>query len=258
MNQVRYLFVALFAGALLFSLAAASQDSTASPAADDLARGKRIYVAQCALCHGIEGVGGRGPSLNLPSLRRASDTAAIARIIQNGIPGTDMPGFWNLSESEARLVAEYVRTLGRREEVKLTGDLVKGKAVFEAQGCAACHIVRGQGGNLGPVLTEVGASRGAAHLREAIVDPGANVPESWLVVAATTREGQTVRGVRVNEDSFTIQLRDARGRFHSFRKAELKELKKDPGVSTMPSYKTLPAAELDDLVAYLASLRGDK
>lgn len=258
MNQVRYLFFALFAGALLFPLAAASQDSKASPTADDLARGKRIYVAQCALCHGIEGVGGRGPSLNLPSLRRAADTAAIARIIQNGLPGTDMPGFWNLSESEARLVAEYVRTLGQREEVKLAGDPVKGKAVFEAQGCTACHIVRGQGGNLGPVLTEVGTSRGAAHLREAIVDPGANVPESWLVVAAATRAGQTVRGVRVNEDTFTIQLRDARGRFHSFRKAELKELKKESGVSTMPSYKTLAAAELDDLVAYLASLRGDK
>ena len=258
MNQVRYLFIALFAGAGLFPLAAASQDSKASPTTDDLARGKRIYVAQCALCHGIEGVGGRGPSLNLPSLRRASDTAAIARIIQNGIPGTDMPGFWNLSENEARLVAEYVRTLGRREEVKLAGDPAKGKAVFEAQGCTACHIVRGQGGNLGPVLTEVGAARGAAHLREAIVDPGAKVPENWLAIVATTHDGKTVRGVRVNEDSFTIQLRDARGRFHSFRKAKLKELKKESGVSTMPSYKTLPTAELDDLVAYLASLRGEK
>lgn len=258
MHQVRYLFVALFAGALLFPLAAASQDSTASPTAAELARGKRIYVAQCALCHGIEGVGGRGPSLNLPSLRRASDTAALTRIIQNGIPGTDMPGFWNLSENEARWVAEYVRTLGQREEAKLTGDPAKGQAVFETQGCAACHIVRGQGGNLGPVLTEIGAARGAAHLREAILDPSANVPESWLVITATTGAGQVLRGVRVNEDSFTIQLRDARSRFHSFRKAELKELKKEPGVSTMPSYKTLPATELDDLVAYLASLRDDK
>jgi putative heme-binding domain-containing protein len=245
----------LIAGLSFFPRAVRPQDNLS---ADDLARGKRIYVAQCALCHGIEGVGGRGPSLNLPSLRRASDAAAVARIIQNGISGTDMPGFWNLSENEARLVAEYVRTLGQREEAKLTGDPAKGKAIFEAQGCMACHIVRGQGGNLGPVLTEIGAMRGAAHLREAVVDPNANVSESWLLVVATTRDGQTVRGVRANEDSFTIQLRDARGRFHSFRKAELKELKKEPGISTMPSYKTLSATELDDLVAYLASLRGDK
>jgi cytochrome c1 len=64
--------------------------------------------------------------------------------------------------------------------------------------------------------------------------------------------------VRVNEDSFTIQLRDYEDRFHSLRKNELKDLKKEFGVSTMPSYKTLAAAELDDLIAYLASLGGPK
>jgi cytochrome c oxidase cbb3-type subunit III len=258
MNPVRCLFVAILAGMFLFPLAASSQDPAANPTADDLARGKRLYVAQCSLCHGIEGVGGRGPSLNLPTLRRGTSTVSMMFIIKNGIPGTEMPAIWNLSDSEARLIAEYVRTLGQREEVKLTGDPTKGKAVFESQGCAVCHIVRGQGGSKGPVLTEIGNIRGAAHLREAIVDPGANVLESWLVVAATTGDGKTTRGVRVNEDSFTIQLRDTGNRFYSFRKADLKELKKETGISNMPSYKTLAAAELDDLVAYLASLRGEK
>lgn len=258
MNPARYLFVAILAGMFLYPLADSPQDPAANPTADDLVRGKRLYVAQCSLCHGIEGVGGRGPSLNLPTLRRGTSTVSMMFIIKNGIPGTEMPAIWNLGDSEARLIAEYVRTLGQREDAKLTGDPAKGKAVFEAQGCASCHIVRGQGGSKGPVLTEIGTTRGAAHLREAIVDPGANVTENWLVVAATTRDGKTTRGVRVNEDTFTIQLRDAGSRLHSFRKAELKELKKETGVSTMPGYKTLAAAELDDLVAYLVSLRGEK
>lgn len=258
MNQIRCLFITLFAAAFLFPMAAASQDQTANLSFADLARGKRLYVAQCALCHGIEGVGGRGPSLNLPTLRRGNSTGNLAFIIRNGIPGTDMPAIWNLGDTEARLIAEYVRTLGRREDVKLPGDAHAGKAVFDAQGCASCHIVRGVGGSNGPLLTEIGTARGAAHLREAVVNPAANVEENWLVVAATKRDGQTVRGVRANEDSFTIQLRDARNRFHSFRKVDLKELKKETGVSMMPSYKALSATELDDLVAYLASLRGDK
>lgn len=258
MNQIRCLFITVFAAAFLFPMAAAPQDTTANPTAEDLARGKRLYVAQCALCHGIEGVGGRGTSLNQPTLRRATSTGSLVFIIRNGIPGTDMPPIWNLGDNEARLIAEYVRTLGQREEVKLPGDAAKGKAVFDSQGCSGCHIVRGVGGSTGPLLTEIGTARGAKHLREAIVDPGANVEENWLVVVATKRDGQTVRGVRVNEDSFTIQLRDARNHFHSFRKADLKELKKETDVSTMPSYKSLSAAELDDLVAYLASLRGDK
>jgi len=67
-----------------------------------------------------------------------------------------------------------------------------------------------------------------------------------------------VRGIRVNEDSFTIQLRDAGNRFHSFRKSELSSLKKEFGESLMPGYASkFTAAELDDLVAYLASLRGE-
>jgi hypothetical protein len=73
-----------------------------------------------------------------------------------------------------------------------------------------------------------------------------------------TRAGRNLRGVRVNEDSFTIQLRDDEDRFHSFRKNELRNLKREFGVSTMPSYKTLAATELDDLIAYLASLGGAK
>lgn len=258
MNRIRCLFIALFVTAFLFPSTAAPQNPSSSPTGDDLARGKRLYVAQCALCHGIEGVGGRGTALNQPNLRRVSTPTSVVFIIKNGILGTDMPAIWNLGDDEARLIAEYVLSLGKREEMKLPGDAAKGKAVFDAQGCTSCHIVRGVGGSKGPLLTEIGASRGAAFLREAVVNPTANVEERWLVVTATKRDGKTVRGIRVNEDSFTIQLRDTSNRFHSFRKADLKDLKKETGVSTMPSYKSLSAAELDDLVAYLASLRGDK
>jgi hypothetical protein len=67
-----------------------------------------------------------------------------------------------------------------------------------------------------------------------------------------------VRGIRVNEDSFTIQLRDAGGRYHSFRKAELKDLVRLSGRTPMPSFEgQIGQAELDDLVAYLASLKGN-
>ena len=66
-----------------------------------------------------------------------------------------------------------------------------------------------------------------------------------------------MRGIRVNEDSFTIQVRDAGGRHHSFRKAEIKELRRLHGETPMPAYEgRIGSAELDDLVAYLASLKG--
>jgi cytochrome c oxidase cbb3-type subunit III len=68
-----------------------------------------------------------------------------------------------------------------------------------------------------------------------------------------------VRGLRINEDTFTLQLRDADNRLYSFRKQDLKELKRDSSGSLMPSYKTVfSPTEIDDLIAYLASLRGER
>jgi putative heme-binding domain-containing protein len=224
----------------------------------DLAQGKRLYVGQCALCHGIEGVGGRGPALNQPTLRRAKDSQALYNVIKNGVAGTEMPAAWQMTEREVWRVVGYILLLNRVETAKLTGDAGRGGELYRAKGCAVCHIIRGEGGASGPELTEIGARRSAAYLREALIDPAASAPEGFLLVSVITRAGRNIRGVRVNEDSFTIQLRDDEDLFHSFRKNELGSLKKEFGVSTMPSYKTLAAAELDDLVAYLASLGGPK
>ena len=243
---------------LLLFFVAAAHPNRSKP--DELAQGKKLYNNQCALCHGIEGTGGRGPTLNQPKLRHAPTQAALIKVIQEGIPGTEMPDFWSLNNDEARQVAAYVRSLGRVAVVKLPGNAARGKQLFETKGnCLACHVVRGQGGVAGPELTEIGARRSPTYLRAAVLDPNAVTPEGFLVVTVTTASGQRVRGVRINEDPFTIQLRDASHRLQSFRKAELQELKKEFGISTMPSYQdAFTTAELDDLIAYLASLRGEK
>lgn len=237
----------------------APQDPISKLTTSDLARGQKLFVAHCALCHGIGGTGGRGPSLNQPDLRRAADNKALFQIIQIGIQGTEMPEAWQLTDREIGQVAGYVRSLGRTAVVKVPGDPSKGKDYYTKGGCAACHIVSGRGGTMGPDLTDIGARRSAAYLREALIDPGAAVPEGFLVVSVNTRDGRKVKGVRLNEDSFTIQLRDASNGFHSFRKLDLTELKKEFGASMMPAYRdALAASELDDLVAYLAGLRGEK
>jgi len=250
----------LLVAMLIGGHSAPNQDQISKLTTDDLARGEKLFVAQCALCHGIGGTGGRGPSLNQPDLRRASDNRGLFQIIQNGIQGSEMPDAWQMTDREVWQVAGYVRSLGRTAVLRLSGDPAKGKEYYEAKGgCAACHIVSGRGGNLGPDLTDIGARRSAAYLREALIDPGASVPERFLVVSVVTRDGERVRGIRSNEDSFTIQIRDASNVFHSFRKLDLTELKKEFGASLMPGYRdVLAASEIDDLVAYLAGLRGEK
>ena len=64
-------------------------------------------------------------------------------------------------------------------------------------------------------------------------------------------------GVRMNEDSFSIQVLDDSGRAHSFWKSEVTRIDKQRGKSPMPSYQgKLNPKELADLVSYLVTLKG--
>ena len=86
-----------------------------------------------------------------------------------------------------------------------------------------------------------------------------SLPENYLFVRVEPRNGEPIGGVRVNEDTFSIQLRDLGGRVHSFFKSDLVALHKDWGLSPMPSYAAaFSASELDDVIAFLVSLRGNK
>lgn len=222
-------------------------------------KGERLFEAHCAICHGIGGTGGRGPRLDVAKLRRAPNTSSLVRIIIGGISGTEMPGSWMISGEDAREIAGYVQSLGARTPEVIPGDAVKGKAIYAAQDCGACHIINGAGSSLGPDLSDIGIRRSASYLRKEVVQPGAATPDGFMMIYAAPESGTPVEGMRENEDSFSVQIRDADNRFHSFRKAELKTFRKQRGKSLMPSYaQKLDATELDDLVAYLASLQGDE
>jgi cytochrome c oxidase cbb3-type subunit III len=252
----------IFVLTLLLSAACAAPCAQAPSAQNtpvekpDLAAGKVIFEGHCSLCHGIDGGGGRGPSLHRPNLSRAPDDQALKALIENGIP-PGMPEGWYLSKQDIANVAAFVRSLGNVPPEKLAGDPQRGEAIYARSGCGACHILAGKGTGFGPELTEVGARRGAARLRETLQSPSKTIPEDFLLVKAITLSGETILGIRLNEDTFTIQLKDRQGRFYSLRKSGLRELKKLRNETPMPSYDSLfSTAELEDLVSYLASQRG--
>jgi cytochrome c oxidase cbb3-type subunit III len=224
--------------------------------AQDVAAGKKIFESQCALCHGQTGTGGRGPSLLRPKLTRAPDDEALWKVISNGIE-PEMPGAWQLNVREVYSVGAYVKSLGAIPPEVLPGEPARGERVYQSKGCAGCHMIAGKGEGFGPELTDIGARRNGAYLRRTILRPSAELPEQFLSIVVVTQAGVTVRGIRVNEDSFNIQIKDARGRFHSFAKSELKELVRNRNETPMPSFEgSLSNTELDDLVSYLASLKG--
>ncbi|MSV27877.1 MAG: c-type cytochrome [Bryobacterales bacterium] len=221
----------------------------------DLENGEKLYQANCALCHGTKGDGGRGAVLAGRKLARAADDAALVKVIEEGVRGTEMPGAWQLSAREGRQVAAFVRSLSRVSSKPVPGDANHGAELYAQNHCSACHAIRGLGGSAGPDLSDTGLRRNPAFLRTSLTDPEAELPRSYQLVSIRTNSGSAITGARLNEDSFSIQVRDSSGKVHSLWKHEIAELKKERGKSAMPSYKQLSSADLDDLVAYLSSLK---
>ncbi len=240
------------------------------PLGPPTAASEHLFLVHCAPCHGPHGEGAVGPTLAVAHLPRASSEEALLKIITRGIEGTEMPRS-RLEADELRQVAAWVWQLGKIAPEKVPGDAGHGRELYFAKGgCVQCHSIGGHGGSIGPDLTDVGLRRGASYLRRALVDPSADVPRSFssyrsdislpdnfLFVRVVTKDGREITGVRINEDTFSIQLRDLSGRIHSFFKSDLAELHKDWGQSPMPAYGAVfTSAELDDLVAFLSSLHG--
>lgn len=232
---------------------------------ESIARGKKIFDGTCAVCHGVDGSGANGP--NIQSAARTMGPEGLYNRIWGGVIGSGMPNFSYLGEDKIWDVVDYVTTLGQANGGSVTGNAQKGKEVYDSNGCASCHSIDGEGGSSGPDLSNIGALRSASFLRDEILNPGANKPtgepglpsraayEAYRMYRVTLANGKTVTGTRVNESSFSLQLRDAQGNIISVNKLTAKKIEELPGKSFMPSYKgKLSDEQVNDLVAYLASL----
>ena len=116
-----------------------------------------------------------------------------------------------------------------------------------------------RGGRIGPNLSRIGAARSAAALEREIRRPGEVIPVGFETVTVVTKDGRKIRGARKNEDTFSIQIMTANEEIRSFSKKEV-EVIPELERSLMPSYgpERLNAADLDDVVRYLRSLRGER
>ena len=225
--------------------------------ADDEAAGARLFRPFCAICHGLDGSGvpGIGRQIKIGSSGHITDLE-LYETIRDGIPGTGMPPF-TFSEKERWQVVAHVQALRRPVGAKESAsDAAAGAKLFGGKGdCSRCHTVSGEGGRRGPDLSHIGGKRSLDELKRSILSPNERVSPAYWGLRATTRGGGTVAGRRLNEDTFSFQLLDSQERLISVMKSDLEayELDKD---SAMPSFEQkLSQREIDDLVAYLATLK---
>lgn len=227
------------------------------PSQADLEMGARVFAAQCVVCHGATGNLVAGVDLRSGRFNRASNDSELMEIVTTGIKGTAMPPF-SFTRAELTGIVAYLRNMRDFNAGAGTrGDPSRGQTIFESTGrCASCHRVHGKGPRLAPDLSSIGALRTAAELERAVVDPSSAIQFENRTIRAITRDGRTVTGRRLNEDTYSVQIIDDQERLVSLTKSDLREFVVEPA-STMPSMAgKLSADEIADLVAYLLSLKG--
>jgi len=221
----------------------------------DVQQGAALFQTHCSYCHGSFGEGGRGADLTAGLYRRGGRDPELYASIRDGIPGSEM-GPVRVTDEEVWKLVAFVKRLGSQGLLeKAPGDISSGRLLYEKSGCASCHRIDKQGDGLGPDLTDIGRRRGLKFLRESLVKPEADIPINYRAVQIVLRSGQTVTGVRLNFDDLSFQLRDTRNNPRSFLRENIQDIRYDKP-SLMPSYASMNQTNLDDVIAYLHSLKG--
>jgi putative heme-binding domain-containing protein len=195
------------------------------------------------------------------------------QVISNGIPGTAMPANGTngqgvgMTDREIWQIIAYIRSQEVKVSAKPLGNAAHGKELFYGDAnCSLCHMVEGKGGRFGPDLTAVAGSRTPQAIIESVRNPSQRLawglteatkefPQEYETVQVVTRDGKQMKGVTLNEDSFSVQMMDMNGNIHLLEKDNLRSFRKSRE-SEMPKYTTdtLSDKDLEDVVAFLVSL----
>lgn len=228
-----------------------------SPA--DVEAGRKLFQAHCSRCHGQNARGGEtGPNLTTGQFKNASSDAGLFKVISEGVPNTEMIGIYRgRTDQTVWQIIAYLRSISRRpENIKLAGNPGRGQQVFAGKGnCTGCHRVAGEGGRLGPDLSTIGDRRSPEELKADLVDPNARVEPRWWTMRVTRADDSIIEGLRMDEDTFSMRLMDAKENLWSFQKRDLRSHERIESSSMPNAASTLTTNEIDDLVAYLFSLR---
>jgi len=266
--------VALMAAILVGAAYTADDRNPLAGDAKAAKAGEYEFRINCALCHGLGARGGgRGPDLTRAQKKHAHSDAEMFQVISNGIAGTAMPANGTngqgvgMTDEEMWQIIAYIRSQEVKAPAKTLANVAHGKDLFYGDAnCSLCHMVEGKGGRLGPDLTAVGGSRTRESIIDSVRNPSRRLawgltegtkefPQEYERVTAVTADGKQIKGVALNEDSFSVQIMDAGEHIHLLEKEKLRSFQKSRE-SAMPKYDAdvLSDKDLEDIVAYLISV----
>jgi cytochrome c oxidase cbb3-type subunit 3 len=220
--------------------------------------GESLFQRECAFCHGADAAGGEaGPDLTRSKL--VGDDAqgsTIAPVVRSGRQSKGMPPF-NLSNDEITTLVAFLHSqktkvenqVGGRRGVDTadlqTGNAEAGKQYFNGSGtCSSCHSPAGD-------LAGIASRIVGPQLEQRMLYP-ANARSK---ITVKLPNGQTVVGSLAYEDEFTVALRDAAGKYHSWSKENVKYVIEAPVEAHVGLFGKYTDADIHNLMAYLQTLR---
>lgn len=236
-----------------------------------IAQGEQVYNAHCTSCHGPNGGAGEiGPeivhNLSVP-LRGELDDNQILDVIRNGAPGTVMPAWkGRLAEDDILKMGAFLHSLrGTAIDNPLAGNVAHGEEIFWGKGqCGSCHMLGGKGALRGPDLTNVAAEYKSNLIVDALTKPNHRVfgdggvhlrslppMDTYDAVHVTLRDGRTLDGVLLNQDSYSLQMMGSDNQLHLLDRAKIKAIASKPALMPTDYDKRLTREEFADLMAFL-------
>jgi putative heme-binding domain-containing protein len=216
--------------------------------------GAALFANRCAECHGADAEGLAGSDLKQVWQSGTSDER-VFEVVRAGIPDTIMPAS-TASDNDIWAILAYLRSISTVVPFAVgEGDAGRGRKLFFSQ-CSSCHTVAGTGGSLGPDLSRIAQARSRERLVAAIRHPSAQIALDFRTVTLVLRDGTRVSGIKKGEDSFSIQILDVDERLRGYLKTAIDAIIREQDSLMQDSLSDqLPDAELEDLLAFLATLR---
>lgn len=136
-------------------------------------------------------------------------------------------------------------------------DFNRGKTMFAASLCGACHSIRGTGGSIGPDLTQLGTRFSNKDILEAIIDPNKEVSDQYAATNLILKDGSTILGRLIRQDDNNYYVSQNPFAPQQIREVPKKDVlrtqKSDQSIMLPGLINNLNPDELKDLMAYLKS-----
>jgi putative heme-binding domain-containing protein len=188
------------------------------------------------------------------------------RVTLKGLPGGSEPGQAPEKETPIAIpkadpnnkdqIGNMAYEAAAKRALAVRGDAARGKVLFKAQSCSACHTDADGQTPKGPHLVDIGKRYNAAELVESVLKPSAKIAQGYETYRFDMANGKVFTGFVVSEGAKAVLIREATGVQRELKKdaIESRQIEKQ---SAMPEgvVNNLTPEQLADLIAYLQSLQ---